>query len=107
MADQHLDFCPVTSEAWHFADGVEEIRVNVIILDGASGPGDLNWSSRGVGGFIFNMEFLQLTLIDRNTGNGVQWNIPWSGRSGRTDKRGKLSLPSAITKILNNPNARV
>lgn len=41
MTDQHLNLCPVTSEALHFADGVEEIYVNVVVLDGASGLGNL------------------------------------------------------------------
>ena len=63
MTDQHLDLRPVTSEALHFADGFEEIRVDIIVLDDTSGFRNLLadlWilSGSGVGGTIFNVEFL-------------------------------------------------
>lgn len=75
MTDQHLNFCPITSEALHFADGVEEVRVNVIVLDGTPGLGSLAVNLRifrRVGGYVFYMEFMQLVSVDRNTRNGLQ-----------------------------------
>ena len=37
MADQHLDLRPVTSKALHFANVVEEIHADVVILEDTSG----------------------------------------------------------------------
>lgn len=63
MTDQHLNLCPITSEALHFVDGLEEIRVDVVVLNNSSGLRSLFVKSRissgsGVGGTIFNVEFL-------------------------------------------------
>ena len=76
MADQHLNLCPVTSGALHFADGFEEIGVDIVVLNHTPGLG--GWfvkshisGDRGVGGTVFNVESLQLALIDRNTTNSV------------------------------------
>jgi len=76
MADQHLDLRPVTSEALNFADGVEEIRADTVILEDTSGLRSFFVKSRipsgsGVGGTIFDVEFLQLILIDGNARNGL------------------------------------
>lgn len=63
MTDQHLDLRPVAPGTLHFADGVEKIRVDIVILDDASGLGDLFFqlwilSGSGVGGAMLNVELL-------------------------------------------------
>ena len=63
MSDQHLDLSSITSETLHFADGFEEIGVDVVVVDDTSGLG--NWfvescaliNSR-VGGVILDAELL-------------------------------------------------
>ena len=77
VTDQHLNLCSVTSEALHFADFVEEIRVDIVVLDHTSRLGNLFLmsyllSGGGVWGIIFDAEFLQLVLIDGNTRNDLQ-----------------------------------
>jgi len=39
MTDQHLDLCSITPETLHFADGFEEIRVDIVVPDDTSGLG--------------------------------------------------------------------
>lgn len=75
MTYQHLDLRSVTPEAWHFADSFEEIRVNIVIRDDASGLGSRLIkphisSSVRVGGVILNVELLQLVFIDGKTKRG-------------------------------------
>ena len=74
MTDQHLDLRPVTSEALHFADDVEEIRADTIIVEDTSGLGSCFVKSRipsGSGGAIFDVKFLQLILVDGDAKNGL------------------------------------
>ena len=77
MTDQHLNLCSVTSEALHFADFVEEIHVDIVILDHTSRLENLFLmsyllSGGGTWDTIFDAEFLQLVLIDGNTKNDLQ-----------------------------------
>ena len=62
MTDQHLDLSSIAPEALHFADGSEEIRIDVVIADDTSGL--WSWligsciSVSGVGCIILNAELL-------------------------------------------------
>ena len=63
MTDQHLDLCPVTPEALDFADGLEEIHVDIVVANDTSRLG--SWfvkshilSRSGIGGIILNAELL-------------------------------------------------
>ena len=80
MADQHLDLRSVASEAFDFVDGVEEVLVNVVVLDDASGSRSflVMWHllRTRVGDTVFNPEFLQLVLVDWNAKTGLQHNKP-------------------------------
>ena len=63
MTDQHLDLRSVTPDAFHFADGFEEIRVDIVVPDDTSGLGSRFVKSRissssVVVGLIFNAELL-------------------------------------------------
>jgi len=109
MTDQHLDLRPVTPEAFHFADGFEEICVDIVVPDDTSGFG--SWfvksgilSGNVVGGVILNAELLQLVWVDGNTRGGLQSTELLRGYSEHTDKRDKLSLLFAKSKLLGNPD---
>ena len=62
MTDQHLDLSSIAPETLHFADGSEEIHINVVIADNTSGL--WSWligsciSVSGVGCIILNAELL-------------------------------------------------
>lgn len=95
MTDQRLNLCPVTSEALHFADGVEEVGIDVVVLDSTPGLRSLAVNLRilrRVGGLVFYMEFMQLVSVDRNTRNSlVRWTVE---RAQRTYRQTGQTLPS-------------
>ena len=68
MADQHLDLRSVTPEALHFADGIEEVLVDVVVLDDSSGLGDRFITPRLLCiGTVLQVKLLELLSIYRDT----------------------------------------
>ena len=68
MADQHLDLRSVTPEALHFADGIEDVLVDVVVFNDSSGLGDrFVTPSLLCIGTILQVKLLELLSIYRDT----------------------------------------
>lgn len=67
MADQHLNLRSVASEAFYFADGAEEVSVDVVVLNDPSGLGGFFiLLSIRVRGTVFDTELLELVFVNGN-----------------------------------------
>ena len=83
MADQRINLRSVASEAFYFVDGVEEVRIDVIVFNNTSGLETLFVMPRALSirfrGIVLNAEFLQLVLDNGNANGAPQQSGPYGG----------------------------